>query len=192
MERIINRGDLDALIKYLEPVEDVNNYFEHDYAAIHSIGYAAQPKLLHWVLTVRGADPNLRCRRYMAYPPLRTLLFNGAHSTNHIECARMLLEAGADPNAEFDNTTIARHVRHNVQFTRRWEPVYWLLLEYGMRNQEEPVHPLLTRRRNASRAAVIVYACIKHMRYGRDVASLVARHVWRTRVCNEWQRDVYF
>lgn len=67
----------------------------------------------------------------------------------------------------------------------------WAFLEYGASMKgdyfvQDYVHVMHRQRLNARRVAVVAYGAIR-LTYGRDVAELVARRVWRTRNDIKWQ-----
>ncbi len=87
-------GELDRVDELLAADPTLNERFSEDgFTALHLAAFFAPPETTR-LLVDRGADVNARGRGWMTGTPL-----NSAAGAGHTEAARILLQAGAEPDA---------------------------------------------------------------------------------------------
>ncbi len=147
------------------------------------VGHADAVK---WLLQ-QGADPN----RYFALSPL--------HVACNDECVRLLLAAGANPNAttKYGGHTVLCLLNNRCASFDGSVRIIRLLIKHGLRDIREnnvcSVSIGLFRAREQCRRVALLLLGLRRFRHstvlnmnGIDVVRLIATHVWDTRVDDVW------
>jgi ankyrin repeat protein len=86
-------GDLDRLAVLVPDVEAANSFSADGFSLLHLAAFFGQPATAAFLLA-RGAEVDARGRGWMTGTPLHS-----ATSARHADVVRILLDAGADPDA---------------------------------------------------------------------------------------------
>ncbi len=124
--------------------------------------------LMKWLVCECGADVNVV---YEQDKPL--LWFTIKYGL--VRDARVLIELGAS----------ARFLKIDIKNWNVERELQWVLIEHG--GARMPGFGVYHQRVNTMHAALLTYALARRARgASKDVARLVAQHVWRTRNCSVW------